>query len=157
MSWARRASAARAGGHTQELAVLAANCTCLHLLGAPGCRTGTKGSFFAANFTSCHVFACICRYLHIKKFSRMNEEVPRTPTHKAGLALRCEPFARRTGILPVSNQETAFGSSIELETGETPVLRYPCRFRVVRANSRYFAIIRLVGGRASPSVRANSR
>jgi hypothetical protein len=84
-----------------------------------------RGHFFAANFTSCHVIACICRYLHIKKFSRMNEDVSRTPTHKAGLALRCEPFARRTGILPVSNQESGFGSSIELETGETPVLRQP--------------------------------
>ena len=72
MSWVRRASPTRSGGRTQELAVFAANCSCLHLLAAMGCRTGKKGSFFAANFTSCHVIACICTYIHINFFSGMN-------------------------------------------------------------------------------------
>jgi hypothetical protein len=57
------------------LAIFAANCSCLHLLAALGCRTGRKGSFFAANFTSCHVIACICTYIHINFFSGMNHRV----------------------------------------------------------------------------------
>ena len=65
MSWARCTSPARTGGDTQALAIFAANCSCLHLLAALGCRTGKRGHFFAANFTSCHVIACICTYIHI--------------------------------------------------------------------------------------------
>jgi len=51
------------------LQLIAPACTFLQLR-AVGRRE--RGLFFAANFTSCHVIACICRYIHIKNFSRMN-------------------------------------------------------------------------------------
>ena len=48
VAWAGCASPAQASGLTQELADLAAYCTCLHLLAATGCRTTGKRAIFCS-------------------------------------------------------------------------------------------------------------
>ena len=54
------------------LQLIATACTLLQLW-ALGRRK--RGPFIAANFTSGHVIACICRYIHVKFFSRRNHRV----------------------------------------------------------------------------------
>ena len=55
--------------HWPFLQLIAAACTFLQLWAV---GREERGHFFAANFTSCHVIACICTYIHINFFSGMN-------------------------------------------------------------------------------------
>ena len=119
---------------------IAPACTFLQLW-AVGRRK--RGPFIAANFTSCHVIAHTCRYLHIKKFSRMNTDSNRVLTQR-----RDDPEPQRagTGFLHQGNKGNKDLPSL-------PSVRI--RFGVVRDNPGYSALIRLIAGRRLPSVRAN--